>query len=344
MFSQVGREGFVNKYKNTKHKLRRNGQTCQLRHGCPKKGGEASVSTGFFYFDIECPQCHHVVTRADGYETDDWTELFVFSGYSPRSAYENSYHGYTCPKCSAVTDIDDLFTYQHIHVHDTDAMKVCLTNMLEDVIDKRSFYDHYWEPDVETAVNRYIRLYPQDPEMRRLAQLYCYAFYDPKQLTKLEPLPGTRIVTADMVLHRPALRKVYLPDGLLEIGDDAFSGSGLSDVFVPRTVTRIGRRAFMDCHRLTLVHSSDDLKIIDAQAFQECWYLKSFFFPDQLEVIGEESFSGCEHLREVLIPPSCIAIGRGAFAHCPSLVIKGKSGTSAEAYATENSIPFTLYT
>lgn len=302
------------------------------------------MSEFFFYYDVECPRCHHIETSADGCETDDWTEVFVFSGYSPRSAHMANYHGYTCPECKAVTDIDELFTYQHIYVHDIDKVKAYLTRMLEYVIDRKGIYDHGWDPDVEVAVNRYARLYPQDPEMQRLVQLYGYAFHDPKRLTKLEPPQGIRIVTADMVLHKPTLRKVYLPDGLLEIGDEAFSGSRLSDVFVPRTVTRIGRRAFKDCHSLTSIHSSDNLKIIDAQAFQGCWYLKSFFFPDNLEAIGEESFSDCELLREVLIPDSCTAIGQGAFARCPRLTIKGRIGTSAEAYAAENGIPFIPYT
>ena len=46
------------------------------------------------------------------------------------------------------------------------------------------------------------------------------------------------------------LRDVDLPDGLVEIGANAFRGSGLERVTFPSTLRRVGRDAFAGCERL----------------------------------------------------------------------------------------------
>ena len=66
------------------------------------------MSDSFFEYSIKCPNCGFVSHSADGFETDDWVEVFVFSGYSSKSA-KNGYHGYTCTNCHATVDIDSLF-------------------------------------------------------------------------------------------------------------------------------------------------------------------------------------------------------------------------------------------
>lgn len=299
------------------------------------------MSETFFHFTVECPHCHCLEERADGWETDDWTEVFVFSGKSPRSARPGSYEGFRCSKCGRVTDIDELYDKKLVRVESIERVKAYLFGMVNDVIERPGLPYLRWEPDIETAIRRYAALYPDDPEWIKLKMIYRLALHAPRALTKFEPRPGTQVILPDMIVYKATLKKVYLPDGLIEIGDDTFCDCGrLSDVFIPRTVVRIGRRAFKDCRNLRKVHSPDNLQRIEEEAFCGCRELESFYFPGKLEHISERSFCGCEKLRSAFIPESCREIGRDAFLGCPNLVIRGKSGSLAEAYARDNGLPF----
>ena len=42
------------------------------------------MSDPFFKYSIKCPNCGFISYNADGFETDDWVEVFVFSGYSSK--------------------------------------------------------------------------------------------------------------------------------------------------------------------------------------------------------------------------------------------------------------------
>lgn len=67
--------------------------------------------------------------------------------------------------------------------------------------------------------------------------------------------PGTRRVLSGACCRSGALRAVALPEGLEEIGDDAFRGARLlAEAALPSTLRRLGARAFLDTavRRLTL--------------------------------------------------------------------------------------------
>lgn len=112
------------------------------------------MSDSFFHFSVQCPKCNYVSNEADGFETDDWTEVFVSSGYSIKSAKPNMYHEYICPNCKEITDIDKLYSEKCITVESIDSIKSYLIRMLEYVLEKEGIYDHGWDPDIETAVRR----------------------------------------------------------------------------------------------------------------------------------------------------------------------------------------------
>lgn len=297
------------------------------------------MSERFFEFTIRCPKCGAITNKADGFETDDWVEVFAFSGYSKRSA--RCYHEYSCPYCNESTDIDSLYSGKFITPKSIDDVKKYLAEMLPYVYEHKGIYDHGWDPDVETAVQRYALLYPEDKELQSLKKLYFYAYHDSRKLTKFEPIRGTRIITHDMILCPELLKKCYLPDGVVEIGDYAFfECTKLGDIFLPKTVNRIGISAFENCTGLTSIHTSDDLEIIGEKAFSGCVSLTNFFFPERIKEIGKESFSHCKRLGKVYIPINCQVIGQDAFYNCRNLVIYGKQGTVAEQYAKNNNIKF----
>ena len=109
---------------------------------------------------------------------------------------------------------------------------------------------------------------------------------------------------------------VAIPDGVTEIGRDAFLGcEALASIAIPDSVTRIGGCAFMGCKSLA-----------------------SIDIPSGVTEIGSWAFMGCEALASISIPGSVTRIGMGAFgfpatAICPE-------GSYAHRHCEELRIPF----
>ena len=75
------------------------------------------------------------------------------------------------------------------------------------------------------------------------------------------------------------LTSVTIPDSVMNIGSDTFSGcNNLTNVTIPSTVTSIGEYAFIDCSGLT-----------------------SMTIPDNVTSIGFDAFYGCDSLTSVTI-------------------------------------------
>ena len=81
------------------------------------------------------------------------------------------------------------------------------------------------------------------------AGLYCGdALIElPGYVKEYDVAPGTRRIAAGACKRHPTLSRVRLPEGLVEIGDDAFrSNRALCVVDLPESLVRIGARAFVD--------------------------------------------------------------------------------------------------
>lgn len=92
------------------------------------------------------------------------------------------------------------------------------------------------------------------------------------------------------------VRKVLLPQSLVEIADEAFKYcSNLEEVVLPNNIRSIGASAFLG----TKVREID--------------------IPDTVQTIGEEAFKSCERLSSVRLPIGLKQISKGVFSFCPSL-------------------------
>lgn len=110
---------------------------------------------------------------------------------------------------------------------------------------------------------------------------------------------------------RTKLRKIVLPEGLIEIGNGAFNNTCLEDINFPSTLGYIGKYSFLNCMGLMdkelLLPSS--LKEIGTFAFAECGIGK-INFPENLEAIGELAFDK-NHLEEVIFTNPSMNIREG---------------------------------
>lgn len=96
-----------------------------------------------------------------------------------------------------------------------------------------------------------------------LRQLHYYAFSGCVSLTTIG-LKANLSIGNGVFYRCTSLTEVILDDGLEEIGESAFEKTGIRKIFIPKSVARINRFAFMGCF--------DDLTIYcEAESKPETW-------------------------------------------------------------------------
>lgn len=153
--------------------------------------------------------------------------------------------------------------------------------------------------------------------------------------------PGTKRIAAkafgDMCFQRHFIR-LYMPDSVTEIGEEAFLNSYLSAIELSQNMEKIGTRAFAYCTYLPGIEFPDSVTTVGEELFLESsMYTASFpknmkvipdgmyrsaklsrvFVPSGIEVIGADAFAGNRSqyaIEEVSIPKSVQVIKERAFA------------------------------
>ncbi len=89
-----------------------------------------------------------------------------------------------------------------------------------------------------------------------------------------------------------------IPDGITEIGDDAFYDCyGLTDVYLPESIKRIGNGAFSGSG-ITSIEIPKHVEHIGSFAFNHCNELMDIIIPDSVKYIGELVFAGFDCASE----------------------------------------------
>ena len=106
-----------------------------------------------------------------------------------------------------------------------------------------------------------------------------------------------------------------IPENITAIGKWTFSGSNLSSIEIPNSVTSIGDGAFRYCEGLTSITIPNSVTSIGDGAFYQS-ALSSIEIPNSVTSIGAYAFSECRSLTSIAIPNSVITIGEFAFMDC----------------------------
>ena len=113
-----------------------------------------------------------------------------------------------------------------------------------------------------------------------------------------------------------------VPENVVKIGAEAFSGSMITNITLPNTLLAIDHQAFSDCARLERIRIPNGVTSIGYGAFSGCTSLTNVTIPNGITTIGEDGdsflpcagvFSGCVGLTNVILPNSVTTIGRETF-------------------------------
>jgi hypothetical protein len=93
---------------------------------------------------------------------------------------------------------------------------------------------------------------------------------------------------------------------LEQIGECAFSGSGLISIVIPPSIVFLTKELFYECESLESVRFEDGSRLewIEERAFARSG-LKSIEIPSSVVVLGRESFRSCKLLKSVAFGIGC---------------------------------------
>lgn len=283
------------------------------------------MSVNIWEVYLKCPACGEVTTAYDYHENTSSENIELFCVLNVGKQSRHFYSGdplekaaFLCPHCGRKTPYDDIFTPDNCRVEDLGRYKQTLLHRLQwaDRDGRVSFSDWDRDWDEEPALSRLIAMYPEDADLRRIREIYRRLHqFGKRALTRLEF--RDRQISRDAIPVPEMLESVYLYNEVESIGPHAFENcKALRDIFLPDSVTEIGEYAFSGSG-LQKIHVSNGLVSIGKKAFSGTG-IPRFFFPEAVRDIGEECFAGCRHLNDLWIPPEA-KIGRNAFAGCEGL-------------------------
>ena len=129
---------------------------------------------------------------------------------------------------------------------------------------------------------------------------------------------------------------------VVAIGEKAFSGSKITSIVLPNTITEFKERAFSGCDLLTSIKLPQNLSIIgnscfassnlisisfpitikqiDSEAFSGCKKMTSFTIPDSITSLSDRLLWGCSSLKKIIWHNNVYSIGESCFLGCTSLI------------------------
>lgn len=141
-----------------------------------------------------------------------------------------------------------------------------------------------------------------------------YAFSGCKKLKSVIIIDRTSVIGDYAFEKCPDLRIVSIT--ARQIGKGAFSFcQKLTEAYIDSPM--ISELAFFECHKLSNVQVTNNVKKIGERAFEECVSLEDFPF-EHIEEIGERAFERCEGLTEISLYGN-MKIGYHAFEDCCNL-------------------------
>jgi hypothetical protein len=174
------------------------------------------------------------------------------------------------------------------------------------------------------------------------------SFYVSKANVRYKVIDGFLIEDDDTLVAIPGIMEnVKIPSCVTKIGDDVCAGTKIKSVTFPDGITEIGENAFIGCMELNCVEIPASVKRICNSAFAFGHERTSVTIANGVEIIGEHAFFLNENIKELIIPRSVKAISDYAFGSCFRLervtfedVVENVSPTAFEGCDSLTNITF----
>ena len=125
------------------------------------------------------------------------------------------------------------------------------------------------------------------------------------------------------------LTSIHFPNSLINIGENAFAETRITEVVLPESLQSLGKDAFKFNNALKKVHIGASLMSIPENAFKMCAYLSEVSLPSTIKKIDRSAFGGCWNLTIMPMTDSLQIIGEAAFHSTGIKTLKtGKTLTS----------------
>jgi hypothetical protein len=146
-------------------------------------------------------------------------------------------------------------------------------------------------------------------------------------------LPSSlKVIDVGAFYDCPKLESIVLPDNLLSIGADAFSGTGIKTVTIPENLTYISGSSFSKCGELEQFESNNPNFVAkNGVLYEKMEYRysllsypcgckeKVFNIPSYVTYLEPRSFTGCVYLEEVRFSSGLSSVSQDSFYSCKSL-------------------------
>lgn len=113
-----------------------------------------------------------------------------------------------------------------------------------------------------------------------------------------------------------ALRTILLPISLTKIGGYAFTGSGLTSIYLPKYIISIGNESFRDCYSLEKAEFDIECKLsyLNTFVFYNCLKLKEVILSPYILTLLNRVFERCSKLEKINLE-KVITIGNMTFSN-----------------------------
>lgn len=163
-------------------------------------------------------------------------------------------------------------------------------------------------------------------QIQSIDKIPSYQFKDNKEVTSFDEFQyftGLSVLSREAFYGCSNLSSIILPSSLTLIELQAFRGTNISNIFIPKGVKSMQQSTFEECSNLKEVIFEEDSSLIELKftQFRSCSSLIKIELPDTIENMGDYLFKDCTSLKYCHYPinSKVTAINNSCFENCSSL-------------------------